>query len=722
MSVLKKYSSALALLLLSFIFLHILLPDLIYKPGEFLLAKSGDGLKSYFVLNYHLKYDDSLLQFNGMNYPYGDNYLFSDGFPAITFLIQLLPFLKPFAFQIIHWSILLGLLVTPLLLFKILKKYKVQTWLAIVGALALFSLQPQFPRIFGHLSLSYACFFPLAWYLLLKFNESQNKWRWTLIISLNTLFWFFLHGYLGFMITLFYLVYFLIKFIKKAENKRNLLQLAIFTLVPVMLFFLISKFSDQVNDRPDNPYGFFDYQAHWKSIFLPNVGFLHDQLVPAVNFEKVTWEGSAYIGTMSVLILIIVLIISVTKRFNKRVTINFFPSDLLFVFLSGAILLVYSLGFPFNQFPELLDYLSPLKQFRALGRFSWPFYYTSGILAFVFMNNITQQFSTSKIKHGISIALVSLSCSIYFFDSSPFLEFLSKSSTENQFCKNVFNAKHLSNEEKEMIAFIEKNKTNYQAILPLPWFHIGSEMYGKEPAEKTLWNTFILSSHTGIPIYAMLMGRTSLSQTEEYFRSFYSDLKLNNNKRIGNRDFLIWFNGDALYLEDEQVVYDHSKLVLKNSLGELRSISTEQFQNVPMKNISTQEKIYQENFSDKARWGANFHKNRYRGRVQDFNIITKLDSTVLKPNQRYEVSFEYFWVGKKSLSNVLIMEYINPSNEVLWFYTRPICSYPGQFKDKVKVRAVIQTQPLPCMYNIFLNAKGDGVEFEVDNLVITPLD
>jgi hypothetical protein len=94
----------------------------------------------------------------------------------------------------------------------------------------------------------------------------------------------------------------------------------------------------------------------------------------------------------------------------------------------------------------------------------------------------------------------------------------------------------------------------------------------------------------------------------------------------------------------------------------------------------------------------------------------------LKPNQRYEVSFEYFWVGKKSLSNVLIMEYINPSNEVLWFYTRPICSYPGQFKDKVKVRAVIQTQSLTCIYNIFLNAKGDGVEFEVDNLVITPLD
>jgi hypothetical protein len=132
--------------------------------------------------------------------------------------------------------------------------------------------------------------------------------------------------------------------------------------------------------------------------------------------------------------------------------------------------------------------------------------------------------------------------------------------------------------------------------------------------------------------------------------------------------------------------------------------------------------IFQDDFSDKIKWGANFHKGRYRGRVEDFNIISKLDSTLLKPNHRYEIAFEYYWVGKKSLNNVLIMEHINVKNEVLWFYTRPICSFPSQLKNKVKVKAVIQTQPIPCMYNIFLNAKGDGVEFEVDNLTIRLLD
>jgi hypothetical protein len=96
-----KYLPSIVVLLLTFLFLNILLPDLIYHPGEILLAKSGDGLKSYYVINYHLNYDNSFLHFSGMNYPYGDNYLFSDGFPAITFFIQTLPFLKPFAFQII---------------------------------------------------------------------------------------------------------------------------------------------------------------------------------------------------------------------------------------------------------------------------------------------------------------------------------------------------------------------------------------------------------------------------------------------------------------------------------------------------------------------------------------------------------------------------------------------------------------------------------------------
>ena len=125
---------------------------------------------------------------------------------------------------------------------------------------------------------------------------------------------------------------------------------------------------------------------------------------------------------------------------------------------------------------------------------------------------------------------------------------------------------------------------------------------------------------------------------------------------FNSKDFLIWFNGDALYLEDEQIVYDHSKLVYKNSLGELRSISQKNFFGAEKKeNVDKKNPVFHENFSNKQQWGVNSINGRYRGRIQDFNIIAKLASTVLKPNQRYDLEFEYFWVGEKSLNNVLII-------------------------------------------------------------------
>ncbi|MEY3844783.1 MAG: hypothetical protein RL293_1205 [Bacteroidota bacterium] len=150
------------------------LPDLIFHPNDILLSGGGDGLKSYFCFYYHIHYDDSLIHFTGMNYPHGEHYLFTDGFPLITWLVQLLPFLKPFGIGLIHCSLVLSLWLTPLFIFLILKKMKTETWIALLGAFSLFLLQPQFPRLFSHLSLAYSLFFPLSWYILIRYNEESN--------------------------------------------------------------------------------------------------------------------------------------------------------------------------------------------------------------------------------------------------------------------------------------------------------------------------------------------------------------------------------------------------------------------------------------------------------------------------------------------------------------------------------------------------------------------
>ena len=58
--------------LLSFIMLYVFYGELLPKTDKILFSKGGDGLKSYYASQYHLKYDTDYLHTDCMNYPYGE--------------------------------------------------------------------------------------------------------------------------------------------------------------------------------------------------------------------------------------------------------------------------------------------------------------------------------------------------------------------------------------------------------------------------------------------------------------------------------------------------------------------------------------------------------------------------------------------------------------------------------------------------------------------------
>jgi len=64
--------------------------------------------------------------------------------------------------------------------------------------------------------------------------------------------------------------------------------------------------------------------------------------------------------------------------------------------------------------------------------------------------------------------------------------------------------------------------TDYQAILPLPFFHVGSENVWLEAKCDILRQSFIVSLKSGLPSMGVMLSRTSLSQT-------YKSLALVNN-------------------------------------------------------------------------------------------------------------------------------------------------------------------------------------------------
>ena len=63
---------ALAALLVVFIY-H---GNVLVNPGSYMFSTTGDGIKNYYTFVYHTIYDDSALEFGGMNWPFGEHVIF----------------------------------------------------------------------------------------------------------------------------------------------------------------------------------------------------------------------------------------------------------------------------------------------------------------------------------------------------------------------------------------------------------------------------------------------------------------------------------------------------------------------------------------------------------------------------------------------------------------------------------------------------------------------
>lgn len=713
-SFVQKHLYKIILLGLTLAFLLWKLPALLLHPNELLLTADGDGLKSYYCFVFHLQFDESFMHFGGMNYPHGEHYLFTDGFPAIAWLLQLLPFLKPYGISIIHLSLAVSLLFTPFFLYLILRKFQVNEWIAVLGALCLFILQPQFPRLFSHLSLAYSIFFPLSWYLLLRFKEKGASFKWTSLLIVNQLFWYFMHPYLGFMISVFYGVdWFIAQFNKKDSWKKRLWTL-IPVILPAVVVQLFLKLTDSITDRPTAPYGFFEYQAHWKSIFLPDAGPIHEWVSNYVSFEEFRWEGYAYIGILSITMLVVAVFILMWQRLKKSVEKITFPAPLFPAMLAAIFLLILSFGFPFNGNPHWLDHLTFLKQFRALGRFSWVFYYVIGVFGIYVLQLLYQKIKSWESAHHFKFKSALLISSLFVVQLSEGFSLLK---IPTSFTKNLFDIHQLGQAERKLIHEAKSQRINVKAIMPLPWFHIGSEIYGKEVDPMTLRKSFLLSVHTGIPLYAVMLGRTSKQQTLDYFHVFNEQ----QTHRIQAYVPLFVFQNKGLHLyqEDEQKLADLATPYYSNSEGKLSILHGS--------DLNKQQRLKRklilcDTYSDQQKWAGFIQNGRYHGKIEDYNTILRLDSMQLKPNAWYEMSFDYFPDWSKPISNVCYIEYVNPKTKAVnWFYQRSVGSFPGIFKDYIHANIRFQAQSMPCEYHCFFIGKSTNVFFEVDNLKVYEL-
>lgn len=651
----------------------------ILHPNSYLFGDFVDGLKNYFTPLYHILYDSHYSWFEGMNYPQGEHIVFADAQPLLSNTLKFISHhavdISGYTVGIMNFLMFFSIPLSAAPLSWVLTQLKVEGFWNIIGALFIALLSPQLFRMGGHFALAYSFVIPLLigfWFWQWK----KTTWQKSLVIGVSITLISGLHFYY-FAIAAFFLG--LSHGVRLLSRHRlplsaTLLHGALQVVLPFVLLQLWLFFTDPVADRPNNPFGFMAYRAHWESILLP-VGKPLGSLINAyvTPIRNVSWEGIAYVGLPAFVFVILFLVLRPLKKWKAKLPESFSP-----LLWSGIALAFFAMGVPFVFGLEwLVEYSGPLKQFRGIGRFAWLFYYVIN-LAF-FSAFVQLQWKKAWVKPTLSVLLfAALVYEVHVVHQNPFYQ------------KNKVAIFHQPPGIKEL-----QNQSNHRfsALLPLPFFLTGSEniWYGPE-GSKSIKKSFVTSLQTGLPIAGVQMSRTSLTHTLEKLKVVKAPLQLPNwlpdqlplrvlvdsstELTAGEKQLLSFCSsqkGHLVYSEEEWFNYHYA---WKDSLNQLVSLYQQGF--VPDSiAISFEPPAYQQDFSDSGNAGG------FMGLGKPFLLkeYTPLFTVSTDSAANYTALFWYY-LNEDVLPTVnIIMETFNPQNELVSYEAPTIFQHIEAIKD-----------------------------------------
>ncbi len=474
-----------------------------FHPNSFLLGDMVDGLKNYYTPLYHVYFDDGLSRFQGMNFPYGEQIVFADAQPLLSNLIKLFSAVfdvKPYTVGILNFFMFLSIPIGALLLFFSFVKVNVNYSVSLLGSVFICLLTPQLYRFGGHFALSYSFVIPLFIWLYLR---SKSSWLPKHSIWIGLAIWLLagIHMYYFALGAFLFLAIRLIEFIggQLMYFKKVAIQIALEVLMPFVLLQTWFFFTDNVTDRPNNPYGFLEYCSHWQSVFLP-IGKNYVHLFQSVfEIEPHSWEGLAYVGLPVSVFSIGVSVALIIMRFKSKLFTEFGA-----IGIASILLLLFSFGAPFIWNLEwLVEYTGPLKQFRGVGRFAWVFFFVGSFLFFVWFDRFLR--FKNQIFKTISISVI---CLVYGAEIYAHQTKVVYQKNDSKFLTEAINT---------------ESSNEFEAIIPVPFFHTGSEnIWVNEEGSAILKFAFNASLAKGLPIIGVQMSRTSLTQTLEVLKLVYN--------------------------------------------------------------------------------------------------------------------------------------------------------------------------------------------------------
>jgi hypothetical protein len=484
-------------------------------PNHYFFQPGGDGIQSYFATAYYALYDGGQ-HFSGMNYPAGENFNYPNLQPLIAWIIWLLQKsglpAASHTVGITNMLVLLSLAATPPVLYAILRRFRLPSLYAVVAALLIGFLSPQIQRIGDHMSLSYACFVPLLWYFIVRMQEQPLRARWYVLFGTCATLMALVMLYFLACGSIFLLAHAFVLSLRRSRNWDLVWRMVVAALVPLLLVRGWLWLTDPVTDRPPNPYGLLVYMTTLTGTFTPSIGPGQGWWQRVFHTEAASYEAMSYVGIVTTLTLVVAAFVTGLRMYHGRpaYATSATPASPYTALAAGGLMLLMALGIPMvlPGMAWVADYLGPLKQFRALGRFAWPFYYTATAFAVWWLWQVwhRQKSAGAPLLLRIWLPLVLL---IWAGEAWVNVRTKAKQVVQGAGAEAFFDPMQGLTGG---LTWTNRRASDFQAILPLPYFNKGSDRLDLDGSDASMFQAHRLAVTTGLPELSSYVSRPSMEQ------------------------------------------------------------------------------------------------------------------------------------------------------------------------------------------------------------------
>lgn len=491
--------------------------DILLHPGSSMLSIEGDASKNYFTFLYHSLYGKGLW-FDGMNYPFGEHIVFTDAQPAFVIPLSYInSYLGVNPLAVINLLLVAGFFFAIIYVYKILLRMQAHPVWSIAAAVLIITMSPQQFKLSEHFSLAYFCVLPALFYYTLAWYQTAKR-QYVVKLLLAALLFTFIHLYFALMIAMWVLLfsvgYVLFRKGSIKHKWQRIWPVLIAGILPLVLFRIFMLLTDTVTDRPAYPYGARAHGTGWGDVTTSYLSPISKWLAQWIDTGTLSGgnEGYAYLGFVPLVIVVCGLlywIISLIQ--NRRFTVTADNNGTIIWIFMALCVLVFSSAIIFKKCFVCLDYASFIKQFRAIGRFSWVFYY---IITIVSVAVAYRWFSVllSKGSKIVAYSLMAIMLLVWIAEAVPFVQ---KTHARIAVARQQYNTfyKISRAEWDEMFARNSLAADGFRAMYVLPYFHIGTEKLGQVPRSYGLMNTaFSTSLQLRLPLINVMMSRNSWQQ------------------------------------------------------------------------------------------------------------------------------------------------------------------------------------------------------------------